>query len=56
MANWTLSWDNARLDCQRRGADLASVNDQAEDFFLVGLFNSVLGELKGKQGVPLCTG
>ncbi|XP_046566648.1 uncharacterized protein LOC124275204 [Haliotis rubra] len=41
MANWTLTWDNARLDCQRRGADLASVNDQAEDFFLVGLFNSV---------------
>ncbi|XP_071081537.1 C-type lectin domain family 4 member D-like [Haliotis cracherodii] len=35
IASWSLTWTKAREDCQRRGADLVSVNSQQEQAFIV---------------------
>ncbi|XP_067653431.1 type-2 ice-structuring protein-like [Haliotis asinina] len=34
VANWNVTWDEARLDCQRRGADLVSINTAEEQLFI----------------------
>ncbi|XP_067653963.1 uncharacterized protein [Haliotis asinina] len=50
VANWTVTWEAARLDCARRGSDLVSIHNSQEQGFLANLLNETQATYHPTQG------
>ncbi|XP_071098716.1 C-type mannose receptor 2-like [Haliotis cracherodii] len=50
VANWTMTWETARLDCARRGSDLVAIHSRQEMTFLANLLNATEATYHPTQG------
>ncbi|XP_046368274.2 C-type mannose receptor 2-like [Haliotis rufescens] len=56
VAQWKVTWDEARLDCQRRGADLVSINTAEEQAFVKNISSPESSYWTGGYYAPATNG